>query len=89
MDVPAKLTSKGQLTVPKQVRDALGLRQGDEVVFHLDDQGVSLRRTPDFLELAGSVEVPPALRGLSWKEIRDRGWPQAGATRDARTRRRR
>ncbi|MGN0818175.1 MAG: AbrB/MazE/SpoVT family DNA-binding domain-containing protein [Candidatus Coproplasma sp.] len=29
----AKLTSKGQITVPKAVRDALGVDCGDKVVF--------------------------------------------------------
>jgi antitoxin PrlF len=29
----AKLTSKGQVTVPKGVRDRLGLRTGDEIEF--------------------------------------------------------
>ena len=29
----AKLTSKGQLTIPKRVRERLGLRKGDEVEF--------------------------------------------------------
>ena len=33
----AKLTGKGQMTVPKKVRRALGLRQGDRVKF--DVQG--------------------------------------------------
>jgi len=29
----AKVTSKGQITVPKEIRDKLGIRQGDELVF--------------------------------------------------------
>lgn len=29
----AKITSKGQITIPKAIRDKLGLRQGDELVF--------------------------------------------------------
>ena len=33
------LTSKGQITLPKQVRERLGLRQGDRVVFELDEAG--------------------------------------------------
>jgi len=32
----ATLTSKGQLTIPKAIRDALGLNEGDQVRFELD-----------------------------------------------------
>jgi AbrB family looped-hinge helix DNA binding protein len=32
----ATLTSKGQLTIPKIIRDALGLHEGDQVRFELD-----------------------------------------------------
>lgn len=31
------LTQKGQVTIPKQVRVALGLKAGDEVDFDIDD----------------------------------------------------
>ncbi len=33
------LTSKGQITIPKDVRDRLGLREGDRIVFQFDEQG--------------------------------------------------
>lgn len=33
----AKLTSKGQITIPKQIRDLLKLEQGDLVVFYADE----------------------------------------------------
>ncbi|HEY5148561.1 MAG TPA: AbrB/MazE/SpoVT family DNA-binding domain-containing protein, partial [Mycobacterium sp.] len=32
MDVAARLTSKGQVTIPRSVREALGLRDGDAVI---------------------------------------------------------
>ena len=31
--VTAKITSKGQITIPKAVRDELGLRSGDHIEF--------------------------------------------------------
>ncbi len=39
----ATLTSKGQLTIPKDVRDQLGLKSGDRVVFELEGSSVRLR----------------------------------------------
>ena len=34
---------QGQLTLPKEVRERLGVDKGDEVEFTLDDQGIHLR----------------------------------------------
>jgi AbrB family looped-hinge helix DNA binding protein len=70
VDVRAKITSKGQVTVPKAVRDALGLEPGDELLFRVVEGHAVVARTPDFLDLAASVEVPPELRGRPWQEIR-------------------
>jgi AbrB family looped-hinge helix DNA binding protein len=72
MDVLAKVTSKGQITLPKAVRDALGLQPGDSVLFRVENGHALLARTPNLLELAGSVRVPPEVRGLSWADIRER-----------------
>lgn len=80
MDVLAKVTSKGQITLPKAVRDALGLQPGDKVLFRVENGHALLARTPNLLELAGSVPVPPDVRDLSWEEIRERAW-QARADR--------
>ena len=70
MDVAARLTSKGQVTIPKAVREALGLRDGDEIVFRVEGMRAVLARTSDLLELAGSVPVPAAKRGASWDGVR-------------------
>lgn len=72
MDLAAKVTSKGQVTIPKDVRDALGIEEGDEVVFRLEQHRAILARTPHLLDLAGVVEVPAAKRGIGWDEIRAR-----------------
>ncbi len=70
MDVAARLTSKGQVTIPKAVREALGLQDGDEVVFRVEGMRAVLARTSDLIELAGSVRVPAGKRGASWDEVR-------------------
>ena len=39
-----RLTSKGQVTIPKAVREPLGLRPGDEIEFVEDDGIFSLQK---------------------------------------------
>ena len=70
MEVAARLTSKGQITLPKAVRDALGLHEGDQVVFRVEGDRAVLARTPELLDLAGAVSVPAGKRGAPWDEVR-------------------
>jgi len=69
MDTRAKLTSKGQVTIPKSVREALELHEGDELLFRVRRGTAVLAKTPDFRELAGTVAVPSDKRGTSWNEV--------------------
>jgi antitoxin PrlF len=69
MDAAARVTSKGQVTVPKAVRDALGIKQGDHVVFRVEGNRAILARTRDFLSLAGTVRVPAAKRNVAWDDV--------------------
>jgi antitoxin PrlF len=41
------ITSKGQTTIPKTVRQALGVADGDKIAFRIDDKGVTLKRAAD------------------------------------------
>lgn len=44
----AKLTSKGQITIPKVVRQTLGIDEGDIVIFCLDkDKNVKMSNIKD------------------------------------------
>jgi antitoxin PrlF len=44
MDTDATLTSKGQTTIPKPIRDSLGMKAGDRMTFTLMPDGVVLLR---------------------------------------------
>lgn len=53
----ARITSKGQLTVPRQVRRLLGVDAGDEVAFEVGPNGVSvvpIRPASRFREYEGA-----------------------------------
>jgi AbrB family looped-hinge helix DNA binding protein len=65
----AKMTSKGQITLPKEIRTKLGLRQGDRVRFVIEEDG-RVRLMPakrDISELVGIVPAPK--RSLSLEEM--------------------
>ena len=42
--VTSKLTSKAQTTVPQAVRAALGLSEGDELLYEIDGENVVLKK---------------------------------------------
>jgi AbrB family looped-hinge helix DNA binding protein len=44
MRATSRMTSKGQITVPKEVRNRLGVEAGDEVEFIEDPEGFRVRR---------------------------------------------
>ena len=70
MDLAAKVTSKGQITIPKEVREALGITEGDRIVFRVEQHRALLAKTPNLIDLAGTVDVPAAKRGMAWDEVR-------------------
>lgn len=65
------MTSKGQITLPKEIRLKLGLKQGDRVRFLLEEDG-RVRLMPakrDISELVGILPKPR--RALSIEEMDD------------------
>ena len=57
MTTDATLTSKGQTTIPKQIRDELGMKPGDRMTFTLmPDSTVVMRvKSKRLSELAGTL----------------------------------
>jgi antitoxin PrlF len=55
MTAAATLTSKGQTTIPKEIRDSLGIKPGDRMTFTLMPDGTVILRvkSKSIMELAG------------------------------------
>lgn len=64
------VTSKGQITLPKSVRERLGLRVGDRVRFRETAGGTVVvePETADLMDLFGAL-VPPRRRHLTVEEM--------------------
>ncbi|MBC7170339.1 type II toxin-antitoxin system PrlF family antitoxin [Candidatus Bipolaricaulota bacterium] len=68
--VGTKVTAKGQTTIPKPIRDALGLKPGDRVLFVRKKEGVMLVPASGTLrEQRGTVA--PRRRPEDFAEVRE------------------
>lgn len=56
----ATVTSKGQITIPKAVRETLGVQTGDRVEFRQEGEKIVVEAaTRDLFELEGYLGKPP------------------------------
>ncbi len=65
----AVVTSKGQITIPKEVRDSLGLEPGSRLTFRMRDDGVVevQPETLDVLSLCGIIK--PKVRNVTIEQM--------------------
>lgn len=80
-----RVTAKGQVTIPKEIRDALGIEPGDEVRFEESGSGYTIRKEEPttasgedpFEKHRGSAEsdetMPERMRRLRGEYPRDVG----------------
>lgn len=71
MQSRAKVTSKGQVTIPKDIRLLLGVREGDSLLFDVGDDGEEVRvrverRPVSFADYAGAWREG---EGMSIEEV--------------------
>jgi AbrB family looped-hinge helix DNA binding protein len=66
----ATVTSKGQITIPRPIREALELEPGDRVAFRVDEEGrvILEPETLDLMELYGSLK--PTVQGVTVEDMR-------------------
>ena len=79
MQRQSKITSKGQITVPIEVRRLLGVRAGDRLLFESDSNGVHIRPVRNDKESAfakyagiGNPGIPSGKKAINrWlREVR-------------------
>lgn len=81
-EITATITSKGQVTIPAEVRAHLGLKTHDKIAFVIDEPGNVQLRVPHYPTLAslrgaaGKLEHP-----LSWEEMRQIAYEDRFASR--------
>jgi antitoxin PrlF len=71
-EIVSTVTSKGQVTIPAEVRRHLGIGTHDKVAFILDDDGevrLSRLRYPTIASLRGIAGSLP--RSLSWQDVEE------------------
>lgn len=83
------MTQKGQVTIPVLVRNALGLKRGDQVQFTLKKKVVQIKPAKKFsiMSLYGSLKskVKPNLSGQDLIKWEEQAWPEAAIERDRKT----
>jgi AbrB family looped-hinge helix DNA binding protein len=62
MGMTHKVGVKGQVVIPKEIRDEIGIEPGDEVTFEPDGRDVRVRRVED--DRTRRSEGVKALRGI-------------------------
>jgi antitoxin PrlF len=70
-EIISNITSKGQVTIPVEIRNYLGIKTHDKIAFVIDEEGnvrLTVPRYPDIDSLAGAAGS--LNKSLSWKEMR-------------------
>ncbi len=68
----AVLTSKGQMTIPKEVRKALNLQPSEKVIVVVEgDQAILRPLRGNLLDLGGSVKIPREEKPIEFRKVRE------------------
>lgn len=66
----SSVSPKGQVTIPQEIRERLGLKPKDRVVFRLEGNSVRIEPLKSFVE-DYYQSVPALTPSRSWKEIEE------------------
>ncbi len=68
------ITKKGQITIPKPIREALGLKTTDRILIEMPnkDKVIKIKQTEDFLEVAKRIKVSKRINPLKTRELMEK-----------------
>jgi len=74
MTYQTTITRKGQITIPKEIRDILALESGKKLELELEREKreVRIKPTHDFLELAKKIKVKKKIDPLKAREYMEK-----------------
>lgn len=64
----SKLSSKGQVTIPKEIREALGISPGDHVAYEIKGHEATIKRVAPF-DAAFHLSISETLE--EWNSLED------------------
>jgi antitoxin PrlF len=66
------LTSKGQMTIPKEVRKALNLGPSEKVIIMVEgNQAIIKPLKGNLLDMGGSLRIPEKEKPIDFKKVRE------------------
>ena len=66
------LSSKGQMTIPKQVRKALNLRPSEQIIIVVEgNQAIIKPLKGNLLDIGGSIKIPGKDKPIDFKKVRE------------------
>jgi antitoxin PrlF len=70
-EIVSSVSSKGQVTVPAEVRQRLGIKRGDKLSFVIEDEGGVRLQASRYQDLASLRGAAGSLKqSLSWEDMR-------------------
>ncbi len=70
------ITKKGQITIPKKLREALGFEQFLKVALEVqkDEKAIKVKPVPDIIDLAGQYEIEDGASVLEAREQMEKAY---------------
>lgn len=68
MQIASKITIKGQVTIPKKIRDALNVKPKDSILFVKQGNRIVLKPARTLLDLKAAIKTDKKID--NWEEVR-------------------